>query len=117
MTGVQTCALPICFPVTIHEKLRTHLLNTFLKASESSEGIPYVKVSGRSTPNRDASATVEETHDNPIFHAIKNAKKITMQPSGSAYLSVMADGKRQFGIQVKHNSTPMSTSLKMNGQP
>lgn len=100
-----------------HEKLRTHLLNTFLKASESSEGIPYVKVSGRSTPNRDASATVEETHDNPIFHAIKNAKKITMQPSGSAYLSVMADGKRQFGIQVKHNSTPMSTSLKMNGQP
>jgi len=100
-----------------HEKLRNHLIDTFLKASQTSEGIPYVKVSGKSTPNKDASASVEETHDNPIYHAVKNAKKIVMEPTGGAYMNVMADGKRQFAIQVKHNSTPMATSLKMNGQP
>lgn len=100
-----------------HEKLRSHVLNTFLKASDSSEGIPYVKVSGKSTPNKEASAMVEEAHDNPIYHAVKNAKKITMEPTGGAYMNVMADGKRQFAIQVKHNSTPMATSLKLIGQP
>ena len=29
MTGVQTCALPICFPVTIRMHTHTHTLNIY----------------------------------------------------------------------------------------
>jgi len=100
-----------------HEELRSHLLNTFLKASQSDDNIPYVKVSGKNRPGKEPTAVVEETHDNPVYHAIKNAKKITMEPAGGAYIHVKADGEKQFSMQVKHNSTPMATSIKINGQP
>jgi len=102
---------------TDHEGLRNHILNTYLKASDSEEAIPYQRVSGKSLPGKEATATVEESHDNPVYHALKNAKKISFAAAGNGYIHVMADGAKQFAIQVKHNNKPMASSIKINGQP
>lgn len=99
-----------------HENLRSHLIDTFLKAKNNPESLPYVKVHGQSKGEKDASAYVEEPHNNEIYHSVKNANKLTFAKKGDSYLEVQADGKRAFAIQFKHNSTPMATSLKMNGQ-
>lgn len=109
----------------LHEKyssmsqkdLKEHFTNTFLKAKNNEEALPYVKVHGQGGGKKEAKAHVEETHDNPVYHAIKKAKKITVEKAGDSYIHVKADGKKVFGIQIKHNSTPMATSLKVNGQP
>ena len=101
------------------EDLRSHFINTFLKASNES-AIPWVKVQGKGgeSARRPASGHIEASHDNPAYHAIKNAKEIRVEKSsGSAYMRVMADGQKAFSIQVKHNSTPMASSIKVLGQP
>jgi len=100
-----------------HAKLKEHFTNTFLKAKNNDEALPYVKVHGQGGGTKEARAHVEETHDNPVYHMIKKAKKITVEKSGDSSLTVKADEKRAFRVQVKHNSTPMATSLKVNGQP
>lgn len=110
---------------TIHAKyasmsqkdLKEHFTNTFLKAKNNDDALPYVKVHGRGGGTKEAKAHVEETHDNPVYHMIKKAKKISVEKAGDSYIHVKADGKKAFGVQVKHNSTPMATSLKINGQP
>lgn len=101
------------------EDLRNHFINTFLKASNES-AIPWVKVQGKGgeTANKPASGHIEASHDNPAYHAIRNAKEIRVEKSpGSAYMRVMADGQKAFSIQIKHNSTPMASSIKVLGQP
>ena len=110
---------------TLHQKyssmpqkaLKEHFTNTFLKAKNNNEALPYVKVHGQGGGVKEAKAHVEETHDNPVYHAIKNAKTVTVEKAGDSYIHVKADGKKAFGVQIKHNSTPMATSLKVNGQP
>lgn len=110
---------------TIHAKyssmsqkaLKEHFTNTFLKAKNNDEALPYVKVHGQGGGHKEAKAHVEETHDNPVYHMIKKAKSVTVEKAGDSYIHVKADGKKAFGVQVKHNSTPMATSLKINGQP
>lgn len=97
--------------------LKSHLLNTFLKADSNKENIPYVKAHGRGGGDKDASAHIEAPHDNPVYHAIKNSNNITMEKSGKSYIRVMADGKKAFSIQVKHNNEPMASSIKILGQP
>jgi hypothetical protein len=109
----------------LHEKyssmsqkaLKDHFTNTFLKAKNNDEALPYVKVHGQGGGTKEAKSHVEETHDNPVYHMIKGAKNITVEKKGDSYIHVKADGKKAFGVQVKHNSTPMATSLKVNGQP
>lgn len=100
-----------------HASLKEHFTNTFLKAKNNQEALPYVKVHGQGGGTKEAKAHVEETHDNPVYHMIKRAKKITVEKAGDSYIHVKADGKKAFGVQIKHNSTPMATSLKVNGQP
>lgn len=99
------------------EHLKEHFTNTFLKAKNNEDALPYVKVHGQGGGQKEAKAHVEETHDNPVYHMIKNAKTVTVEKAGDSYLHVKADGKKAFGVQIKHNSTPMATSLKINGQP
>jgi hypothetical protein len=97
------------------EDLKNHLLKTFIKAS-TSHALPYVKTHGTGGHEKEASAHTEDPSDNETYHALKGAKKVHVEKSGGTLMSVHADGKRMFGIQIKHNSGPL-TSMKVLGQP
>lgn len=99
------------------EDLRHHLVSTFLKSDENNP-VPYVKVTGRGGyGDKPAMAHTEHHHDNPVTNAMLSAKKITTRRSGAGMIHVLADNRHAFTIQAKHNSTPMSTSMKLIGQP
>lgn len=98
-----------------HKDLKDHLLRTFVKAN-SSHALPYVKTHGTGGYEKEATAHTEDPSDNEMYHSIKDAKKLEIHKSGGTLMSVHADGKRMFGIQVKHNNGPL-TSMKILGQP
>ena len=99
------------------EHLRHHLVSTFLKSDEHNP-VPYVKVTGRGGyGDKEAQAHTEHHHDNPVTNALLSAKRVTTRRSGAGMIHVLADRKHAFTIQAKHNSTPMSTSMKLIGQP
>lgn len=98
-----------------HEHLKNHLVKTFLKATHS-HALPYVKTHGQGGGSKPAAAHTEDPHDNEHYHAIKKAKKLEVKKSGGSLMSVHADGKKIFHMQVKHNNGPL-TSMKVIGQP
>lgn len=98
-----------------HEDLKSHLLRTFVKAN-SEHALPYVKTHGTGGYDKEATAHTEDPSDNEMYHSIRDSKKLEIHKSGGTLMSVHADGKRMFGIQVKHNNGPL-TSMKILGQP
>lgn len=98
-----------------HDEVKNHLLSTFIKANEA-HSLPFVKTHGTGGGISEASAHTEDPSDNEAYHALRNAKKITFKKGGGSGIHVHADGKRIFGIQVKHNNGPL-TSVKILGQP
>ena len=98
-----------------HDEVKNHLLSTFIKANEA-HSLPFVKTHGTGGGISEASAHTEDPSDNEAYHSLRNAKKITFKKGGGAGIHVYADGKRVFGIQVKHNNGPL-TSVKVKGQP
>ena len=98
------------------DHLKNHFLKTFIKAS-TSHALPYVKIHGTGGYDKEATAHTEDPSDNEMYHALRDAKKVHVEKSsGSSTMSVHADGKRMFGIQIKHNNGPL-TSMKIMGQP
>ena len=81
MTGVQTCALPICFPVTIAEEKKTivlyespHKINTTLEQIKEFFG-ENTKVS----LSREISKKFEETKRGTIDEVIAFSKSKTLK--------------------------------------
>lgn len=97
------------------DEVKKHLLSTFVKANES-HNLPYVKTHGMGGGISEASAHTEDPSDNEVYHQLRNAQKISFKKGGGSGIHVYADGKRAFGIQVKHNNGPL-TSVKVLGQP
>lgn len=95
--------------------LKEHMLKTYIKAS-TSHALPYVKTHGTGGYDKQASAHTEDPSDNETYHALRDAKKVHVEKSAGSLLSVHADGKRMFGIQVKHNNGPL-TPIKILAQP
>jgi hypothetical protein len=95
--------------------LKEHMLKTYVKAS-TSHALPYVKTHGTGGYDKEASAHTEDPSDNETYHALRDAKKVHVEKSGGSLMSVHADGKRMFGIQVKHNNGPL-TPIKILAQP
>lgn len=98
-----------------HEDVKKHLLSTYIKANEDHT-LPYVKVHGTGGGKKESSAHTEDPSDNEVYHNIRNAKHIEFKKGGGSLIHVHADGKRVFGIQVKHNNGPL-TSLKILATP
>jgi len=95
--------------------LKEHMLKTYVKAS-TSHALPYVKTHGTGGYEKEASAHTEDPSDNETYHALRDAKKVHVEKSAGSLMSVHADGKRMFGIQIKHNNGPL-TSMKVIAQP
>jgi len=95
--------------------LKEHMLKTYVKAS-TSHALPYVKTHGTGGHEKEASAHTEDPSDNETYHALKDAKRVHVEKSAGSLISVHADGKRMFGIQVKHNNGPL-TPIKILAQP
>ena len=95
--------------------LKEHMLKTYIKAS-TSHALPYVKTHGTGGYDKAASAHTEDPSDNETYHALRDAKKVHVEKSAGSLLSVHADGKRMFGIQIKHNNGPL-TPIKILAQP
>jgi hypothetical protein len=95
--------------------LKEHLLKTYIKAS-TSHALPYVKTHGTGGYDKTASAHTEDPSDNEMYHSLRDAKKVHVEKAGNSNMSVHADGKRMFGIQIKHNNGPL-TALKVIAQP
>jgi len=95
--------------------LKEHMLKTYIKAS-TSHALPYVKTHGTGGHEKEASAHTEDPSDNETYHALKDAKRVHVEKSAGSLISVHADGKRMFGIQVKHNNGPL-TPIKILAQP
>jgi hypothetical protein len=96
-------------------EVKHHLLKTYIKANHE-HALPYVKVHGTGGGAKEASAHTEDPSDNDVYHNLRNAKNISFHKSGSTGIQVHADGKKAFGIQVKHNNGPL-TPMKILGQP
>jgi hypothetical protein len=97
------------------DELKEHLLKTYVKAS-TTHALPYVKTHGTGGYEKEASAHTEDPSDNEIYHRLRDAKKIHVERGGNSNMSVHADGKKMFSIQVKHNNGPL-TSMKVIAQP
>jgi hypothetical protein len=97
------------------EDLKNHLLKTYVKAS-TTHALPYVKTHGTGGYDKEASAHTEDPSDNETYHALRDAKKVHVEKSAGSLMSVHADGKRMFGIQIKHNNGPL-TGMKILAQP
>lgn len=98
--------------------LKHHFMNTFLKAGQKANPVPYVKVTGTGSGGKKGFGAHTEHHDdNPVANTLKNARNVSTRRSGKGYIHVLADGKHIFSIQAKHNSTGMATSMKLLGQP
>lgn len=97
------------------DHLKNHFLKTFIKAS-TTHALPYVKIHGTGGYDKEATAHTEDPSDNEMYHALRDAKKVHVEKSAGSLMSVHADGKRMFGIQIKHNNGPL-TSMKIMGQP
>jgi hypothetical protein len=95
--------------------LKEHMLKTYIKAS-TSHALPYVKTHGTGGYDKQASAHTEDPSDNETYHALRDAKKVHVEKSAGSLMSVHADGKRMFGIQIKHNNGPL-TPIKILAQP
>jgi hypothetical protein len=95
--------------------LKEHMLKTYVKAS-TSHALPYVKTHGTGGYDKQASAHTEDPSDNETYHALRDAKKVHVEKSAGSLMSVHADGKRMFGIQIKHNNGPL-TPIKILAQP
>lgn len=95
--------------------LKEHMLKTYIKAS-TSHALPYVKTHGTGGYDKQATAHTEDPSDNETYHALRDAKKVHVEKSAGSLLSVHADGKRMFGIQIKHNNGPL-TPIKILAQP
>jgi len=95
--------------------LKEHMLKTYVKAS-TSHALPYVKTHGTGGHEKQASAHTEDPSDNETYHTLKDAKRVHVEKSAGSLISVHADGKRMFGIQVKHNNGPL-TPIKILAQP
>jgi hypothetical protein len=96
-------------------ELKEHMLKTYIKAS-TSHALPYVKTHGTGGYDKEATAHTEDPSDNETYHALRDAKKVHVEKSAGSLMSVHADGKRMFGIQVKHNNGPF-TPIKILAQP
>ena len=95
--------------------LKEHMLKTYVKAS-TSHALPYVKTHGTGGYEKEASAHTEDPSDNETYHALRDAKRVHVEKSAGSLMSVHADGKRMFGIQIKHNNGPL-TPIKVMAQP
>jgi hypothetical protein len=97
------------------DEVKHHLLKTYIKAN-AEHTLPYVKTHGTGGDKKEASAHTEDPSDNEVYHQLRNAKHIEFKKGGGSLIHVHADGKRVFGIQVKHNNGPL-TPLKILAQP
>ena len=106
---------------THHEELKHHLMHTYIKGN-SEHALPYVKVHGTGGHDKPAHAEATDPSDNETYHTLHNAKKLSFHKGGESLIHVHAHehpnkpGKRIFGLQVKHNSGPL-TSIKIGATP
>jgi hypothetical protein len=105
-----------------HDELKNHLMKTYIKGN-SEHALPYVKThgTGGGESKKKASAHTTDPSDNDMYHHLKNAKKIHIEKSGDAGMTVHTEDKegnkrKAFGIQVKHGNGPL-TNVAILGQP
>ena len=101
MTGVQTCALPICFPVTIWQEA---ILNVHLKKITTGPDV-NPKVIARGTPGFSGADLANIVNESALLAARKNKRIVTMSDLEEAKDKVMMGAERRSMVMNEEEKT------------